>query len=71
MNVKNTATFVEQFISANGLSDFPEFPAFTPVLSGCVHFLDTLPAARTIAVGTLLIEQGRIARSVYLIETGL
>ncbi len=71
MNVKNTATLVEQFISANGLSDFAEFPAFTPVLSGCVHFLDTLPAARTIAVGTLLIEQGRIAKSVHLIETGL
>jgi CRP-like cAMP-binding protein len=69
MGVKNTETLLENFASANGFTE--GFPAFAPVLSECVHFLGTLPAARSIAAGTLLVEQGRVHSSIQLIETGL
>ncbi len=70
MRMKNTAALLEHF-SADAFTEPADIPAFTPVLSECLQFLDGLPAAGTVAAGKLLIEQGRAASSVQLIETGL
>jgi len=52
-------------------SFFSEVPAYTPVLTGCVDSLPTLPAAKYIPPGTLLIEQGQAVETVQLVRTGL
>jgi CRP-like cAMP-binding protein len=71
VKLKAAATFVKQFSSANEFSERAEVPAFSPVLSNCVHFLHKLPTIRSVPAGTLLVEQGAVAASVQLIETGL
>ena len=71
MNVKPGAVLPKQSHFANKPADHADFPAFTPVLSGCIHFLHKLPPIRSIPAGKLLVEQGTVASAIQLIETGL
>jgi len=71
VRVKTDAVLIKQFFSAKDATEPAEFPAFTPVLSGCVHFLHKLPPARSITAGALLVEQGCAAGTVQLIAAGL
>ncbi|WP_236657149.1 Crp/Fnr family transcriptional regulator [Acidisarcina polymorpha] len=45
-------------------------PAFTPVLAGRLNIFQLLPAVRLLKAGTLLLEQGCAASSVYLVRQG-
>jgi CRP-like cAMP-binding protein len=62
---------LNHFSSANPSTDAIEFPAFTPFLFECAHFVDALPAAKSIPSGMTLVEQGRCARNVQLVESGM
>ena len=62
---------LNHFSSANTSTDAIEFPAFTPFLFHCAHFIDILPTRRSLPAGTVLVEQGQVTKSVQLVESGM
>jgi CRP/FNR family transcriptional regulator len=62
---------LNHFSPASQSTDAIEFPAFTPFLFQCAHFIDILPARRLLPAGSVLVEQGRLTKSVQLVESGM